>query len=183
MTGTFWAVVGIGVVFTFARFSEAFLVLRGQNAGLALTYVPAILIVMNVVYAASALPAGAASDGIDRRLVLIVGLIALIAADAVLAIWVTVPGVLIGAALWGLHMGMTQGLFAAMVADTAPPNLRATAFGLFNLITGIALFGASFIAVTLWETVGPASTFVAGAGFAALTAVGLLVLLYHSKHK
>jgi MFS family permease len=170
----YWTVVVIGVLFTLARFSEAFLVLRGQDAGLSLTFLPAILIVMNVVYAVSALPAGRLSDRLDRRFVLAGGLITLIGADVVLALWATIPGVLIGAALWGLHMGFTQGLFAAMVADTSPPDLRGTAFGLFNLISGIALFAASLIAGVLWDVAGPSATFLGGALFAAITALGLL---------
>jgi MFS family permease len=172
----YWIVVAIGVVFTFARFSEAFLVLRGQDAGLALALLPGVLIAMNVVYAASAWPAGWLSDRIDRRLVLAVGLGALVAADLVLALWSTVPGMLLGVALWGFHMGLTQGLLAAMVADTAPADLRGTAFGLFNVITGVVLFFASALAGVLWETVGHDATFIVGAAFAAVSATALMLL-------
>jgi MFS family permease len=172
----FWIVVAIGVVFTFARFSEAFLVLRGQDAGLALALLPGILIAMNVVYASSAWPAGVLSDSVDRRLVLAAGLGALVAADLMLALWTSVPGVLIGAALWGLHMGLTQGLLAAMVADAAPADLRGTAFGLFNVVTGVVLFLASALAGVLWETIGHDATFLAGGAFAALAATALLLV-------
>jgi MFS family permease len=172
----YWIVVAIGVVFTFGRFSEAFLVLRGQDAGLALALLPGILIAMNVVYAASAWPAGWLSDRIDRRLVLAAGLGALVVADVVLALCDSVAGVLLGVGLWGLHMGLTQGLLAAMIADTAPPDLRGTAFGLFNVVTGMVLFLASLLAGVLWETVGHGATFLAGAAFAAIAAAALMLL-------
>lgn len=173
----YWAVTVFGVVFTFARFSEAFLILRGQDMGIPLTLVPLILIAMNVIYAATAFPAGKLSDRIDRRLVLVVGLSALIAADFVLAWWDGLAGVLIGATLWGLHMGFSQGLLSALIADTAPPDLRGTAFGLFSFISGIALFGASLLAGVLWETIGHASMFLASASLCGIALIGLLVLL------
>ncbi|HTI87828.1 MAG TPA: MFS transporter [Alphaproteobacteria bacterium] len=172
----YWTVVAIGIVFTFARFSEAFLVLRGQDAGLTLALLPGVLIAMNVVYAASAWPAGWLSDRIDRRLVLAVGLGALIVADLMLAAWNSVPGLLLGVSFWGLHMGLTQGLLAAMIADTAPADLRGTAFGLFNVVTGVMMFLASALAGVLWETVGHDATFVAGAVFAGLSATALVLL-------
>ena len=175
---SFWLVIGIGVVFTFARFSEAFLVLRAREAGLPLAWVPVVLIVMNLVYAASSAPAGGLSDRGDRRLVLAGGLVSLIAADLALAFSPSVAGVLTGAALWGLHMGLTQGLFAAMVADTAPGNLRGTAFGLFNLLSGVALFLASFLAGLLWQNFGFATTFLAGAAFSGLALSGMLALVW-----
>ena len=170
----YWIVVGLGAVLTLARFSEAFLVLRAQNAGLALALAPLVLVVMNVVYAISAYPLGALSDRIDRRTMLGLGFATLIAADIVLAyapnLWIVMGGI----AIWGLHMGMTQGLLSALVADAAPDNLRATAFGVFNFASGIALLLASLIAGFLWEVIGPAATFIAGAGF---TAFGLSVPL------
>jgi len=170
----YWIVVGVGAVLTLARFSEAFLILRAQNLGLALALAPLVLVVMNIVYALSAYPLGALSDRIDRKLMLGIGFAALIAADIVLAfapnLWIVMGGV----ALWGLHMGMTQGLLSALVADEAPANLRATAFGVFNFASGIALLLASLIAGFLWELIGPAATFIAGAVF---TALGLSVLL------
>jgi len=169
----FWAVTLLGVVFTLARFSEAFLVLRAQGAGLALAWVPLVLVIMNAVYSVTAYPAGAYSDRVDRRIVLAAGLAVLIAADLVLALATGVYAVFAGIALWGLHLGLTQGLLAALVADTAPPARRATAFGWFNLVAGVALLLASLIAGALWQWAGPAATFYAGAIFAALALAGL----------
>jgi MFS family permease len=177
----YWSVVAVGVVFTMARFSEAFLVLRAQDAGLTVALVPLIMVVMNVVYAAVATPAGRWSDRTDRRIVLAFGLVALIAADIVLALAGTVTGVLIGAALWGLHMGLSQGLLAALVADTAPPSLRGTAFGVFNLASGVAMLAASALAGALWSLYGPAQTFLAGALFAALSLAGLFTLIRRAR--
>ncbi len=170
----YWLVVLLGAVFTLARFSEAFLVLRAQDVGLALGYVPLVMIVMNVVYAAFAYPAGAAADGLSPRTLLLVGLALLIAADLVLAVAASPLLTFVGAALWGLHMAFTQGLLAKLVADTAPAELRGTAFGVFNLVSGGALLLASVIAGALWSLFGASATFVAGAGFAAVAAVGLL---------
>jgi MFS family permease len=170
----YWLIVLLGAVFTLARFSEAFLVLRAQEVGLALGYVPMVLIAMNVVYAAAAYPAGIAADGFNRRTLLVVGLAMLVAADSVLAAAASPAAVFIGAALWGLHMGLTQGLFAKLVADTAPADLRGTAFGIFNVAGGCALLLASVIAGALWSTFGAPATFLAGAAFAILALVGLL---------
>ena len=169
----FWGVVALGAVFSMARFSEAFLILRAKDAGLSLALTPLVLIVMNVVYAAVAAPAGALSDRIDRRRVMAIGLTVLIAADAVLAFWFTLPGVLLGVALWGLHLALTQGLLAALVADTAPAENRGTAFGVFNLVSGLALLAASGVAGVAWEWLGAAATFKIGGGFAIATLVGL----------
>ncbi|OYX73576.1 MAG: MFS transporter [Caulobacter sp. 32-67-35] len=169
----FWSVVAVGMVFTMARFSEAFLVLRAEDVGLALALVPAVMIVMNVVYAAVAAPVGALSDHIDRRMLLACGLVVLILADLALALIPTVGGVLLGVLLWGLHMGMTQGLLAALVADAAPDRLRATAFGIFNLASGLTLLLASTLAGLLWSALGPGATFFAGAAFSAVALMGL----------
>ena len=171
----FWLVVAIGAVFTLARFSEAFLVLRARDVGLPLAFVPVVMIAMNAVYALASTPAGRLSDRLDRRLVLAAGLAVLVVADLVLASVATVVGTLVGAGLWGLHMGLTQGLLAALVADTAPARLRGTAFGLFNLVSGVALFVASLVAGVLWQRFGPAWTFACGALFAALALAALLV--------
>ena len=168
MGSAYWRVVGIGTVLTMARFSEAFLILRAQNAGLSPALAPMVLVVMNVVYALSAYPLGALSDRIDRRAMLSLGFATLIAADALLAFAPNLWTVMGGIAIWGLHLGMTQGLLAAMVADEAPAQLRATAFGVFNFAGGVALLLASVIAGVLWEQSGPTSTFVAGAVFTAL---------------
>jgi MFS family permease len=169
-----WLVVLLGAVFTLARFSEAFLILRAQDVGLRLAYVPAVLIVMNVVYAGTAYPAGWAADRVSRRALLVAGLAVLVGGDVVLAFAATPTHVLAGVACWGLHMGLTQGLMAKLVADTAPPRLRGTAFGLFNLAAGAALLLASAIAGSLWSTLGPGATFIGGALVAALAAAGVL---------
>jgi MFS family permease len=171
---TYWWVVGVAAVFTLARFSEAFLILRAQTAGLPLMLVPAVLVVMNVAYAVSAYPAGALSDRVDRVTILLFGLLLLLAADLVLAFRPGLVGIGAGVVLWGLHMGFTQGLLATLVADAAPAELRGTAFGMFNLVTGIALLAASVLAGLLWDAVGPAGTFAAGAAFTFLTILGLL---------
>ena len=170
----YWLIVLLGAVFTLARFSEAFLVLRALDVGFSLRYVPAVMVAMNVVYAAAAYPAGALADRFSRRRLLIAGLAILIAADAVLAAAVAPWPVLIGAALWGLHMALTQGLLSALVAEAAPADLRGTAFGIFNLFSGGALLLASVIAGSLWTAIGPSATFAAGAVFASLAAFGLL---------
>ena len=172
----YWWVVAITTVFTLARFSEAFLILRAQSVGLPLALVPAVLVVMNVVYAIAAYPAGILSDRVDRMTVLMSGFLVLVAADAVLAFTSGVAGVMVGVALWGLHMGFTQGLLAALIADAAPPELRGTAFGVFNLVTGVALLAASVIAGALWDAIGPQCTFMAGAVFTLVALAGLLAL-------
>lgn len=172
----YWWVVGIGLVFTLARFSEAFLILRAQSAGLPPMWAPAVLVVMGVAYALSAYPAGVLSDRMRRLDVLLAGLALLVAADLVLAFAPGLAGLAVGVALWGLHMGFTQGLFSAMVADTAPAELRGTAFGMYHLLTGLALLLASLIAGVLWDALGFRGTFVGGALFAAATALALVVL-------
>jgi MFS family permease len=170
---TYWLVVGVAAIFTLARFSEAFLLLRAQSVGLPLAIVPAVMVVMNIVYTLSAWPAGALSDRIGRYGLLTVGFGLLILADLVLALGGSVVTVMIGVALWGLHMGLTQGLLAAMVADTAPAELRGTGFGIFNLVSGIAMLAASVVAGALWDIAGPAGTFLAGAAFTAIALAAL----------
>ena len=169
--------VGISAVLTLARFSEAFLILRAQSAGLSLTLAPLVLVIMNIVYSLSAYPLGALSDKVDRKLILVIGFATLIVSDIVLALAFNLFAVMAGVAIWGLHMGMTQGLLAALVADEAPANLRATSFGVFNFVSGIALLLASLIAGALWEIVGPSATFMAGAAFAAIGLVGIALVL------
>jgi MFS family permease len=170
----YWRVVALGAVFTLARFSEAFLVLRARDVGLALGAVPLVLVAMNVFYAALAYPAGAAADRWSRRTLLLAGLAMLVASDVALALAASPAGAFAGAALWGAHMAFTQGLLAKMVADAAPAELRGTAFGVFNLVGGGALLLASVVAGALWSAIGPPATFTAGAGFAALAALGVL---------
>jgi MFS family permease len=171
----YWLVVLVGVVLTLARFSEAFLVLRAQSVGLALGYVPAVMIVMNLFYAGAAYPAGAAADHLSQRKLLLIGLVLLIGADVVLALASSPPSVFAGAALWGLHMGFTQGLLSKQVAEACPATLLGTGFGVFNLASGGALLLASVIAGSFWSSLGPSATFLAGAAFAAAAAIGLLV--------
>jgi MFS family permease len=173
LSAAYWLVVGVAAIFTLARFSEAFLLLRAQSVGLSLTIVPVVMVIMNVVYSLSAWPAGALSDSIGRYRLIFAGFALLIVADLVLALVDNVAGVIVGVALWGLHMGLTQGLLSALVADTAPVHLRGTAFGVFNLVSGLAMLAASIIAGALWDTVGPDGTFLAGAMF---TAIALIVL-------
>jgi MFS family permease len=175
----YWLVVSIGAVFTLARFSEAFLILRAQDAGLELAYVPAVMVVMNFFYAGAAYPTGVAADHMRARTLLLAGLIILIAADLTLAFASTYYLVLVGAALWGLHMAFTQGLLSKLVADTAPAHLTGSAFGVFNLVTGVALLLASIIAGALWSAAGPSATFLAGAGLAAVAVIGLLAVGRH----
>jgi MFS family permease len=171
----YWMIVLLGAVFTLARFSEAFLVLRAQDVGLTIAYVPAVFIVMNVAYTVTAYPAGIAADRFNQRTLLMTGLAMLIAADFVLAAAASPLLAFIGAALWGIHMGLTQGLFSKLVADTASAELRGTAFGIFNLVSGVALLLASFIAGMLWSTFGAPFTFLTGAAFAMVTVLGLFV--------
>lgn len=170
----YWWVVGIGAVFTLARFSEAFLVLRAQQGGIPLAFIPLVMVAMNLVYAASAYPSGTLSDRISHKTLLTLGLLVLVAADLVLAANAHWSMVLTGVVLWGIHMGMTQGLLAAMVADVAPADLRGTAYGCFNLGSGLAMLVASVLAGFLWDRLGAAFTFYAGACFCLLAIVGTL---------
>ena len=169
----YWWVVGVGAVFTLARFSEAFLVLRAEQLGMALAAVPLVMVAMNVVYSLTAYPFGKLSDRVSHHGLLLAGLSVLVLADVVLAVSTHWVGLLLGVALWGVHMGMTQGLLAAMVAAQAPADLRGTAFGFFNLVSGVALLAASVLAGLLWQYLGPAWTFGAGAAFSVLAMAAL----------
>ena len=174
LNSTYWWVVGIGAVFTLARFSEAFLVLRAAQGGIAIALVPLVMVAMNVIYATSAYPFGKLSDRMSHTKLLAIGLMVLIAADLVLATndhWTTV---LAGVALWGVHLGITQGLLARMVADVTPADLRGTGYGFFNLMSGLAMLVASVLAGLLWDRLGAAFTFYAGAMFCIIAAIGLV---------
>lgn len=173
LSAPYWWVVGIGAVFTLARFSEAFLVLRAQQGGIPIALVPLVMVAMNLIYAASAYPFGKLSDRVSHAKLLALGLVVLIAADLVLATNDHWTVVLAGVALWGIHMGITQGLLATMVADAAPPDLRGTAYGAFNLVSGIAMLVASVVAGLLWDQLGASTTFYAGAAFCVLALIGL----------
>jgi MFS family permease len=169
----YWWVVGIGAVFTLARFSEAFLVLRAAQGGIPVALVPLVMVAMNVIYAASAFPFGKLSDSMSHTRLLALGLVVLIAADLVLATndhWMTV---LFGVGLWGVHMGITQGLLARMVADATPADLRGTAYGFFNLMSGLAMLVASVLAGLLWDRLGAAFTFYAGVVFCLIAGLAL----------
>ena len=176
LDGRFRVVVAIAMVLTLARFSEAFLILRARDVGFTDTHAPWVMVVMSIVYAGAAFPAGRAADRGYAGALLLAGFAALIASDLVLARAAGVPAVLAGTALWGLHMALTQGLLAALVSATAPPDLRGTAFGVFNLGCGIALLVASALAGALWDAFGPAYTFYAGAAFTVVAGAGWLVV-------
>ncbi len=181
LSGAYWWVVGIGAVFTLARFSEAFLVLRAQQAGIPVACVPLVMVGMNVVYSGSAYPFGRLSDRMNHATLLSLGLMVLIAADLVLAAndhWLTIAA---GASLWGLHMGITQGLLATMVANTAPMDLRGTAYGFFNLVSGIAMLMASAAAGLLWDRFGASFTFYAGASFATLSLLCIVLKAWRQR--
>ena len=171
----YWWVVGIGAVFTLARFSEAFLVLRAADAGLPMAWTPLVFVGMNLVYALTAYPVGRLADKMSHARLLALGLAVLIASDALLAAGANALAVGGGIALWGLHLGITQGLLATMVADAAPPTLRGTAFGFFNLASGAAMLASSTLAGLLWESIGSGATFAAGATFSA-SALAVLLL-------
>jgi len=174
-TGLYWAVVAAGAVFTLARFSEAFLILHGAQRGLTATLAPLVMVVMAASFALSAYPAGLWADRESPRRILIVGLLVLVTADVVLAGAAGPAAVLAGTALWGLHLGLTQGLLSKLVADVAPARLLGTAYGVFNLVSGVALLGASVIAGVLWDRLGAVATFGAGAVFAVIAATMLAV--------
>lgn len=177
LSPAYWQVVVIGAVFTLARFSEAFLVLRAQQGGIPLAMVPLVMVAMNLVYALSAYPLGSLSDRVSHKSMLMGGLGLLIVADLILASSAHWAVVLAGVAVWGVHMGMTQGLLAVMVADTAPADLRGTAYGMFNLISGLALLCASLVAGLMWDGFGAPATFLTGAGLCLLALLLVLVML------
>jgi MFS family permease len=171
----FWIVTGVGVLFSLARISEAFLVLKVHAEGLSLALAPLAMVAMSLVYALGAYPAGALSDRMPPRVLLLWGIFALIAADLLLAFAPGLAGAFAGIALWGLHMALTQGVLARMIADSAPPELRGSAFGVFSLLTGLAMFAASVIGGVLWDALGPQATFAAAAVFAAGSAIALVL--------
>ncbi len=177
----YWWVVVVGSVLTLARFSEAFLILRAQDVGFSTAWIPAVLVIMSAVYAAAAYPAGVLSDRMNRRYVLMIGVAVLAGADVALGYVPSIWGVVLGVALWGLHMGFTQGLFSTLVADTAPSRLRGTAFGMFNLVSGFMMIAASALAGLLWDRFGAPTTFLAGAGFTVLALLGLLLTRRHGQ--
>jgi MFS family permease len=172
----FWGLVGLVLLFTLTRFSEAFLILRAQDAGLPTGWAPMTLVVMSATYLLTAYPAGKLSDRMPRHFLLALGCVVMVAADLLLAFGQGVAVVMAGVALWGVHMGMTEGLVAALTADYAPADLRGTAFGIVNLARGLMLLVASALAGALWTGFGPQATFLCGAAFAVLTAAAALAL-------
>ncbi|MEP7184213.1 MAG: MFS transporter [Rhodanobacter sp.] len=176
----YWWTVSVAAIFTLARFSEAFLVLRAQELGLVLMLIPVVLVLLNVTYSLSAYPIGVLADRFNRGVLLALGLGVLVGSDLILALVHGMTGLLLGVVLWGLHMGMTQGLLAALIADTAPGSLRGTAFGVFNLVSGLALLVASVVAGELWDRFGSSATFLAGALFATLALLSLIAATVHS---
>lgn len=175
---TFWTVAIVATFFTLARFSEAFLILRGSDVGLSIAWVPLVLVVMNIAYMCSAYPAGVLADRMPRHQLLMFGAAVLVIANLLLAGASDISLVLVGVALWGLHMGLTEGIFTAMIADAAPMNLRGTAFGVFNLMRGVLLLLASLIAGLMWDHAGPAATFITAAALAGFSM--LLLMTWHS---
>lgn len=171
----FWVVTTIGVMFALARISEAFVILKANAEGLPLALAPLVLVAMNLVYSLGAYPAGALSDRMKPRSLLLWGMLALVAADLLLAFAVNLPMVFAGIVLWGVHMALSQGILARMIADSAPQSVRGSAFGIFSLASGVALLLASVIAGLLWDQIGPNATFLAAAGFAAATSTALLL--------
>jgi MFS family permease len=179
----YWQLVAVSAILTLARFSEAFLILKAQSTGLRLALVPAVMVVMNIVYSLSAYPVGILSDRMDRKKLLPIGIVFLIVADVVLGVADNFWMLALGVSLWGLHMGFTQGIFATMVTDTTPPELRGTAYGVYNLVCGIAMLVASVVAGLLWDYFGASATFFSGALFAAFSLVGLGVLSRRQRRK
>lgn len=173
LDATFWTVVGIALVFSLARFSEAFLILKAVEAGLPIAWSPLVLAGMSLVYSAGAYPAGVLADRHPAAVLLVLGLVVLIGADLLLGLGHSITAIVAGVGLWGAHMALTQGLFAKLVANNVPDRLRGSAFGLFNLASGFAALAASVIAGLLWDRFGSGATFLAGAGFAVLTLAGL----------
>jgi len=181
MGGSFWFITSIGALFAMARFSVAFLALRAMDLGLPIGLSPFVLVLMSVVFSLSSYPVGLLADRIERRYLLAFGFATLILAQLLLANATDYLLVMIGVAIWGVHLGLTQGVLAALVADCAPQHLRGSAFGIFNLVNGIALLFASLVAGVLWQMLGAATTFYAGAAFAGI-ALLLLLNFFHSRH-
>jgi MFS family permease len=176
---SYWFIVAFGSIFTLARFSEAFILLRAQGVGVQASLIPFFMVLMNVVYTLCAYPVGVLSDKLGRMGMLAAGCLVLVVSDIVFALASGYALVACGAALWGLHMGLTQGIFSTLVADTSPANIRGSAFGIFSLATGIAMLIASMLAGWLWDVAGPAATFWAGATFALVGYAGLVIRRKH----
>lgn len=180
---SYWQLVAIAGTLTLARFSEAFLILKAQATGLPIALVPLVMVVMNIIYALAAYPAGILSDRMSRKSVLLIGVAFLIVADMILGFTTNLPMLVLGVSFWGLHMAFTQGLMATMVTDTTPQELRGTAYGIFNLVCGIAMLVASIIAGILWDKFGASVTFLTGAAFTTIAFISLLIIYMYHKEK
>ncbi|MCM2323593.1 MAG: MFS transporter [Oligoflexia bacterium] len=176
-TASFWLVAAGGAVFQLARFSEAFLILKAKDLGLPLALAPAVLIAMNLVFALAAYPIGWLSDRVRRDALLLSGFALLAVSDAVLAFAGSLPLTFLGIALWGLHLGFTQGTLAALVADHCPADLRGTAYGVFNLLSAAAILLASPLAGLLWDGYGPKATFLVSCTLALTAFLGFVLFL------
>lgn len=176
LPAAFWVLTAAAAAMVAARFSEAFLLLRAADVGMAAALSPLALVAMNLVYAAAAYPAGVWTDGRGRGRfgVLAAGMAAMAAAHAVLALASGPVAVLAGAGLWGLHMALTQSVLAAAVSDCAPRSLLGTAFGIFHLLTGLALLAGGGLAGLLWTFWGPEVMFWGGAALSVASGFGLL---------
>lgn len=179
----YWSIVAIGGLFSLARFSEAFLTLRGMQLGLPIALTPFVMVLMSATYSLSAYPSGLLADRIDRWRLLLLGLGVLIGADLLLAVADNLTLAFLGIAAWGLHMGLTQGLLSAMIADAAPETLRGTAFGIFNLVGGLVLLAASVIAGLAWDILGSEATFLLGGGFALFAGLFVLSVIARKKSR
>ena len=177
MPASFWVVCTVASVFMLSRFSEAFLVLVGTRAGLTPAFAPIALVAMNLAYLLSAYPVGKLSDRMEKPQLLVFGCALLAIANLTLAFASTPVLLVVGSLLWGLHMGFTEGIFAAMVANSAPKDLRGSAFGIFNLLRGLVLLAASVAAGILWDQVGPQATF----GFGSVLAVATVAALWMAR--
>ena len=166
----------VGFLFTLARFSEGFLVLKGMDAGLSEAWSPLTLVVFNIGFLVLAYPAGSLSDRASPRAILIAGMAVLVGADLILAFGTGMAPLILGVLLWGAHMALTQGIFSRMIADSAPAHLRATSFGAFYFASGIASLLANLAAGLLWDRNGAEATFIAGAGAAAVAMMMLTLL-------
>ena len=176
LSSEYWKLVLIAGIFTLTKFSDAFLILKAQAIGFQVTFVPLIMVIMNIIYAFGAYPAGILSDKVNRKVVLLIGIVLLIIANIILAMADDFFMLVLGIIFWGMHMAFTQGLLATMVTDTTAPEIRGTAYGIFNFVCGIAMLLSSIIAGILWDQLGSSSTFIAGAIGAALACICLLVI-------
>jgi len=173
LPAAFWWSISVASLLSLARYSPAFLVLKASDVGIDPAFVPLILVFTHTVFSAAAYPFGALADRVDHRLQLALAVAVLLAADLVLAAGGTMVTAFLGASLWGLQMGVSEGLLSASVANAAPDDLRGTAFGIYQLAFGLAAFGASGTAGALWSIGGPPLAF----GVSACVAAGVVPVL------